>query len=99
MDVEQHIEEIEEDEQPRRRRIQRVKSHEIMLQECERYVAAGKRLPKLHSRWLLNLYVNAGSSIHAMEQAHNYTRSQLEQAQATIKQLREHAQVLQQTES
>lgn len=74
MNTEQHIEE-EEDEQPRRRRIQRVKSHEIMLQECERYVAAGKRLPKLHSRWLLNRYVNAGSSIHAMEQAHNYTRS------------------------
>lgn len=77
----------EEEEEPKRRHIRHVKKSEIMLQECERYVHERKRLPKLHSRWLLNEYINAGSSLHGLETAHNYTRSLLDEARQRIKQL------------
>ena len=79
----------EEDEIPPRHRIQRYKSEEVMRAECEQYVKAGKRLPKLHSRWLLNRYVNAGYSLQGLSTAHKYTQDLLGEAQATIKQLRQ----------
>ena len=80
---------LEEDEIHPRRHRRHYKSEEVMRAECEQYVLAGKRLPKLHSRWLHNRYVNAGHSLQGLSTAHNYTLSQLEEAQATIKQLRQ----------
>ena len=81
--------EEEEDEHRPRRRIQRYKPEEMMYHECEEYVKQRKRLPILHSRWLLNRYANAGYSLQGVRVAFNYTEDQLREAQETIKQLRE----------
>lgn len=79
----------EEGEELPRHRIRRYKSEEVMQQECHDFVMAGKRLPKLHSRWLYNRYINAGHSIQACVQANTWLNAELEKAKATIRELRE----------
>jgi|SRR6185312_2790768 len=79
-------EETEEDERPRRR-IRHVKKFEVMLKECDVYVMAGKRLPKLHSRWLYNRFVNCHTASMAGIEPHNRMVDELREAKRTIQQL------------
>lgn len=80
----------EEEPEPtrKRRRIRRYKAEEVMAKECEQYVMAGKRLPKLHGIWLQNRYVNDRNALYASVQANKWLHSQLQETRETIEKLR-----------
>jgi hypothetical protein len=76
-----------EEKQPQR--TQYYKKDEIMYKECEAYVMAGKRLPKLHSRWLLNRHANSKLFEQSIRGTHNCMVDELKEAKATIQKLQE----------
>jgi hypothetical protein len=87
-------EEAEDEENKPRRHIRYYKRHEVMLQECERYVLDGKRLPKLHSRWIVNRYVNEHRFTLQSVPQHNRMVDDLREANREVIKLRRRVQEL-----
>jgi hypothetical protein len=81
--------ESEEETTVKRRHIRHYKDEKTMYAECEEFVKQRKRLPILHSRWLLNRYTNAGYSLHGLEVANKDLHNRLEIAEKHINELRQ----------
>lgn len=73
-----------EEEPTRRLRRRTFKKFDVMLAECEGYVEAGKRLPKLHSRWLYREFRQCHGDMLASIEPHNRMVDELRTAQTTI---------------
>ncbi len=86
---------IEEDEENQpRRRVRHYKKYNAMLKECEEYVMSGKRLPKLHSRWIVNRYVNEHNfTLHSIPD-HNRMVGELRELHTEVYKLRRRVQEL-----
>ncbi len=90
-------EEMDDEEDRPRRRTRYYKKYEVMMKECETYVMAGKRLPKLHSRWIVNRYVNEHYfTLHSVPD-HNRMVGELEALQREVHRLRRRVQELEAT--
>lgn len=86
--------EEEDEQQPRRLRRRTFKKFDVMLAECERYVEAGKRLPKLHSRWLYREFRQCHGDMLASVEPHNRMVDELREARTTIYKLQRRIQEL-----
>lgn len=83
-----------EEEPTRRLRRRTFKKFDVMLAECERYVLDGKRLPKLHSRWLYREFRQCHGDMLASVEPHNRMVDELRATQTTIYKLQRRIQEL-----
>lgn len=83
-----------EEEPTRRLRRRTFKKFDVMLAECEGYVQDGKRLPKMHSRWLYREFRQCHGDMLASIEPHNRMVDELRGARTTIYKLQRRIQEL-----